>query len=148
MYVFMCIPKCSSLQELNVSTTAIASPRTSQHREASTSPNRTITKLLVLCARSGYKVSFEACPQAHGLRSLVKHNSSTALSESSRKCHSMALFSFDFTRLLHLGPSLVRIRDKATWPFFGLAVVVPPLCWTVAVMTKLIVTTGNWVAIN
>ena len=48
------------------------SPRTSQLGEASTSPKRTITKLVALCARGGYKASFEAC--LVDLGGLEKHN--------------------------------------------------------------------------
>ena len=75
--------------------------RTSQHGEASTSPKRTTTKLVALCARCGYKASFEAC-----LMDL----------RNSRKCHGMVWFSINFHKTSPLGP------------IFGLAVVVPPQC--------------------
>ena len=96
MYIFMCILNRSALRQLNGSTTAIASPRTGQRGEASTSPKRTITKPVVLCARGGYKASFEAC--LVDLGGLEKHNLSTALSENSRKRHGMALLASIFTR--------------------------------------------------
>ena len=110
----MCILNHSALRQLNGSTIAIASPRTSQHGEASTSPKRTITKPVALCARDGYKASFEAC--LVDLGGLEKHNFSTALLENSRKRHSMAWFSVNSHKASPLGP------------VFGLAVVVPPQC--------------------
>ena len=98
----MCILNRSALRQLNGSTTAIASPKTSQRGEASTSPKRTITKPVALCARGGYKTSFEAC--LVDLGGLEKHNFSIALSENSRKRHGMALFSVNFHKASSLGP--------------------------------------------
>ena len=114
MYIYVCVLNRSALRQLNGSTTAIASPITSQRREASTSPKRTITKPVVLCARGGYKASFEAC--LVDLGGLEKHNFSTALLENSRKRHGMAWFSVNSHKASPLGP------------VFGLAVVIPPQC--------------------
>ena len=99
---------------LDGSMTAIASPRTNQHGEASTSPKRMITKPVALCAHGGYKASFEAC--LVDLGGLEKHNFSTVLLENSRKRHSMVRFSVNSHKASPLGP------------VFGLAVVVPPQC--------------------
>ena len=55
-----------------------------------TSPKRAKTKLVALCACSGYEVSFEAC--FVDLWDLEKHSFSTALLENSRKCHETVLF--------------------------------------------------------
>ena len=114
MYIFMCILNRSALRQLNGSTTAKASPRTSQRREASTSPKRMITKPLALCAHGGYKASFEAC--LVDLGGLENPHFSTALLENSRKRHGMAWFSVNSHKASPLGP------------VFGLAVVVPLQC--------------------
>ena len=102
MYIYVCVLNRSALRQLNGLTTAIASPITSQCREASTSPKRTITKPVVLCARGGYKASFETC--LVDLGGLEKHNFSTALLENSRKRHGRRGSLSILTRLLHSGP--------------------------------------------
>ena len=60
---FTCILNRLASQQLNWSTTTIASPRSSQRGEASARPKKMITKpvAVALCARGGYKASFEAC---------------------------------------------------------------------------------------
>ena len=65
-------------------------------------PKRKKNKLLALCARGSYKVSFKAC--FVDLGGLEKHNFSTVLLENSRKRHSMVWFSIN--------------SHKATWACF------------------------------
>ena len=89
--------------------TAITSPRTSQHEEVSTSPKRTITKLVVLCAHGGYKASFEAC--FVDLGGLEKHS-----------CWKTA----ESVMAWRGSPSIHKASPLG--PVFGLAVVVPPQC--------------------
>ena len=133
MYIFMCILNRSALQQLNGSTIAIASPRTSQHGEASTSPIRRITKPVALCASSGYKASFEAC--LVDLGGLEKHNFNSAIGNS-RKHHSMAWFSVNSHKASPLEP-VFELVVVVTAVLNGFKLVI------VAVMTKLMVTTGN-----
>ena len=134
----MCILNRLALRQLNGSTTAIASPVTSQHGEASTTPRRMITKPVALCARGrargGYKASFEAC--LVDLGGLEKHNFSTVLLENSRKCHGMAWFSVNSHKASPLGPVFwTGCCPPTVLDSFKLVIV--------AATTKLIVTTGN-----
>ena len=102
MYIFMCILNRSALRQLNESRIEIASPITSQRGEPSTSPKRTITKPVVLCACSGYKASFEACLVDLGC--LEKHNFQQCCWKTAESVTAWRGSPSILTRLLHSGP--------------------------------------------
>ena len=102
MYIFMCILNRSALRQLNGSRIAKASPRMSQRGEASTSPKRTITKPVALCAHGGYKASFEAC--LVDLGGLEKHNFQQRCWKTAESVTAWRGFPSILTRLLHSGP--------------------------------------------
>ena len=98
----MCILNRSALCQLNGSRIVIASPRTSQRGEASTSPKRTITKPVAICAHSGYKAGFEACLMDLGC--LEKHNFQQHCWKTAESVTAWRGSPSILTRLLHLGP--------------------------------------------
>ena len=77
----MCILNCSALGQLNGSMTVIASPRTSQCRDApSVQPKEDKNKPVTRHAHGSYKATFEACFVNQGC--LEKHMAKSVFSKS------------------------------------------------------------------
>ena len=124
----MCILNHSTLQKLNGSPTAIASPRTSKREEASTSPKRMMTKPVALCVHVGLSRGLRRPWETQFFNSAVGKQQT-----ASRHVVVCCQFSQGFS-------NWARFRTSCCHPTTVLNGFKPVI---VAVMTKLIVTTVN-----